>query len=139
MKRVLDEANDHRYGRRMTESVTGDSTPKNVEWLDNATVVAIEWVDGHRSRYSLEYLRKICPCAACLKIHDSPPISFQPKKTFTVLSDQQANAARQDASVRSVEPVGNYAIRFVWADGHADGLYSYDYLRKMCQSANATA
>jgi DUF971 family protein len=31
-----------------------------------------------------------------------------------------------------VEPVGNYAIRINWSDGHNTGIYSYDHLRRIC-------
>ena len=29
----------------------------------------------------------------------------------------------------NIEPVGNYALRIVWSDGHDTGIYSYDHLR----------
>jgi DUF971 family protein len=32
----------------------------------------------------------------------------------------------------SITPVGNYALHFVWSDGHDSGIYSFDYLRKLC-------
>jgi DUF971 family protein len=32
----------------------------------------------------------------------------------------------------SVEPVGNYAIRIHWSDGHSTGLYSWEHLRNIC-------
>ena len=31
-----------------------------------------------------------------------------------------------------VTPVGKYALRFKWNDGHEAGLYSWDYLRNVC-------
>jgi Gamma-butyrobetaine hydroxylase-like, N-terminal/ParB-like nuclease domain len=31
----------------------------------------------------------------------------------------------------SVEPVGNYAIRILWSDGHGSGIYSFEHLRKI--------
>jgi DUF971 family protein len=31
-----------------------------------------------------------------------------------------------------VAPVGNYAIRFNWNDGHQHGIFSWDYLREWC-------
>ena len=34
-----------------------------------------------------------------------------------------------------VEPVGNYAIRINWSDGHNTGIYSYDHLREICPCA----
>jgi len=32
----------------------------------------------------------------------------------------------------AINAVGGYAIQFEWSDGHAAGLYSYDYLRGIC-------
>jgi DUF971 family protein len=32
----------------------------------------------------------------------------------------------------SVEPVGNYAIRIVWSDGHSTGIYSFEHFRRIC-------
>ena len=34
-----------------------------------------------------------------------------------------------------VEPVGNYAIRINWSDGHNTGIYSYDHFRRICPCA----
>ena len=31
-----------------------------------------------------------------------------------------------------VEPVGNYALNFRWSDGHSTGIYTFEYLRKIC-------
>ena len=36
-----------------------------------------------------------------------------------------------------IEPIGNYAIRIVFDDGHATGLYSWDYLRELGRGAPA--
>jgi DUF971 family protein len=35
------------------------------------------------------------------------------------------------AEIEGVEPVGGYALRFNWADGHRTGIYSFDYLREL--------
>jgi DUF971 family protein len=32
----------------------------------------------------------------------------------------------------NVGPVGNYALQFEWSDGHNTGIYSFEYLRKLC-------
>jgi DUF971 family protein len=34
-----------------------------------------------------------------------------------------------------VEPVGNYALRFRWSDGHDTGIYTFDFLRRLCPCA----
>ena len=83
-----------------------------------ATVTEIDWADGHRSRYPHEILRGYCPCAGCQG--HSGTITFQPKEGIALELD--------DISV-----VGNYALSLRWFDGHDGGLYSYVYLRALCQ------
>ena len=39
----------------------------------------------------------------------------------------------------SVEPVGSYAIRINWSDGHSTGIYSFDHFRKICPCAECKA
>jgi DUF971 family protein len=38
---------------------------------------------------------------------------------------------KEDVKISRLEPVGNYAVRIVFDDGHDSGLYSWDYLRKL--------
>ena len=38
----------------------------------------------------------------------------------------------------SVQPVGRYAIQFNWLDGHSGGIYSWEYLRRVCQCKECT-
>jgi len=40
-------------------------------------------------------------------------------------------AGKKDVDITAVEPVGNYAVRLVFSDGHDTGLYSWDYLYGM--------
>jgi DUF971 family protein len=39
--------------------------------------------------------------------------------------------AKQNVRIVGIEPIGNYAARLVFDDGHATGLYSWDYLLKL--------
>ena len=109
-----------------------DPEPSDLRWEEEGTVVGITWDDGHDSRYRLEYLRQVCPCAQCRGAHDEPPIRTTPAKPFQILNDVQVQMARGASTVKSAEPVGHYAICFHWADGHNDGIYSYRFLRAMC-------
>ena len=34
--------------------------------------------------------------------------------------------------ITAIEPVGNYAIRPVFSDGHDSGIYSWDFLHSLC-------
>jgi DUF971 family protein len=86
--------------------------------------IKIDWKDGHTSEYTLEYLRDKCPCAACTGAHGTPP--RQP----TASSPFQMYQAR--LKMLGVEPVGNYAIRINWNDGHNTGIYSFEHFREIC-------
>jgi len=84
--------------------------------------LAIKWDDGSESCVRLETLRRYCPCAGCKgevdvmgNLYKGPEIKLTP-------------AAFQ---LRELRTVGGYAIQPVWADGHASGLYSFDYLKKV--------
>jgi DUF971 family protein len=40
-----------------------------------------------------------------------------------------------DVKIARLEPVGNYAVRIVFDDGHDSGLYSWDYLQELGRKA----
>jgi DUF971 family protein len=93
------------------------SNPATID-ISKSTGVTIEWTDGHRSHYELQYLRDRCPCANCAKSERKAPAAlpmFKPR-----------------AKIEDVEQVGRYALRFFWNDGHSTGLYSYEQLREIC-------
>ncbi len=99
--------------------------PTELGWTADGHAAAV-WSDGHRSTYSPEHLRMICPCAECQGTHGTPP------KAFKILSDHQVQGAPLQVQIRSVEPVGHYAIAFHWGDGHKEGIYSWPFLRSEC-------
>ncbi len=39
---------------------------------------------------------------------------------------------KEDVNIIGIEPVGNYAVRLTFSDGHDTGLYSWDYLFDLC-------
>ena len=93
--------------------------------------IKIDWKDGHTSEYGLEYLRDKCPCASCTGAHGTPP--REPTANAAPGSPFQMYQAK--LKMLAVEPVGNYAIRINWSDGHSTGIYSYDHLREICPCA----
>jgi DUF971 family protein len=50
----------------------------------------------------------------------APPIEPSPFQMYTPV-----------LKMVNVEPIGNYAIRIVWSDGHSSGIYSFEHLRKI--------
>jgi len=95
--------------------------------------IQIDWKDGHRSQYGIGYLRDRCPCAQCTGAHGTPP---RPKGAPAGGSPEGANALfpmfTPALKMLNAEPVGNYAIRIHWSDGHSSGIYSWDHFRAIC-------
>jgi DUF971 family protein len=100
--------------------------PTDIQQIGNE--LAIKWPDGGESFIPLEKLRRTCPCAGCKgetdimgKVYKNPeqkllPTSFQ--------------------LVRIVN-VGSYAIQPAWADGHATGIFSFEYLKTVAGKKQA--
>lgn len=89
----------------------------------------IEWKDGHRSVYTFPWLRDACPCALCNEEREKDGRKpGDPLKAVAGALPMFKALARPT----EVEPVGKYAIRFVWNDGHQHGIYSWEYLREWC-------
>ncbi|MFQ5610827.1 MAG: gamma-butyrobetaine hydroxylase-like domain-containing protein [Anaerolineae bacterium] len=107
----------------MTSLTREQQTPTNIEVDLKQGEVRITWADGYRSVYSLEHLRKICPCAECNEQRRN-------QDPLRVLKPDQAAARGELRRDRPVEKVGNYALQFFWADGHSTGIYGYDLLRQ---------
>jgi DUF971 family protein len=97
------------------------------------TGMEIEWADGHTSRWSFPWLRLGCPCATCHEEREADGrIPGEAKKQPAQLLPMY----QAPPTPKEVTPVGRYAIRFDWNDGHQSGIYSWDYLRRQCQCAD---
>lgn len=44
---------------------------------------------------------------------------------------------KEDVNIVAIEPVGNYAVKLVFSDGHDTGLYSWDYLYDLAKNYEA--
>lgn len=94
------------------------------------TGVEIDWKDGHKSAWSFVWLRNGCPCATCHEDREQngrKPGEAKPKPA-TLLPMYEAPARPVE-----ITRVGNYAVKFKWSDGHESGIYSWEYLRRVCQ------
>jgi DUF971 family protein len=88
----------------------------------------ILWDDDHQTTFSLEQLRRMCPCATCsgenLLLHHFPA--------------QPAPITAESIKLEALQPVGSYAIQAVWGDGHNAGIYTWEYLREHCLCPQCT-
>ena len=106
--------------------------------------IDITWADNHASHYGFAYLRQECPCAMCndermkkaqgqekdaqLK-KDNPGVAAPP------LSSPLLPMYKPKIAATAAHAVGNYALQIDFNDGHATGIYSFDYLRTICPCA----
>ena len=83
-------------------------------------LLGVVWNDGHHALYHVRNLRLACRCAYCVNEWSGAP-QLDPE---TVPADVRP---------QRIDPVGRYAFKFSWSDGHDTGFYTFDNLRKLCE------
>ena len=76
-------------------------------------LVTLEYEDGTYFDLPFEYLRVFSPSA---EVRGHGP------------GQEVLQIGKENVRVESIEPVGNYALRFFFDDGHNSGLYTWEYL-----------
>jgi DUF971 family protein len=105
----------------MSES---SNRPKGLTVDRGAGVLRVVWADEHPSEYSLRWLRANCPCATCREERLAAVLNTDPLRLNT--------GPAPSTEIADANLVGNYAVRFTWADGHGAGIYTYAALRNSC-------
>ena len=72
--------------------------------------------DDESFTYTAEFLRVLSPSAEVQ--------GHSPEQRITV-------PGKRSVKISGVEPVGNYAVRIKFNDGHSTGLYSWRYLHEL--------
>ena len=85
-------------------------------------LLTVTFDDGAKFRLSAEYLRVESPSAE-VKGHGP--------------GQRQTVAGKRNVKIARLEPVGNYAVRIVFEDGHDTGLYSWSLLRELAEEYDA--
>jgi DUF971 family protein len=81
---------------------------------DRALIVTFD--DGSSFKLPAEYLRV-----------ESPSAEVQGHGAATKITV----AGKKNVAIQKIEPVGRYAVRLVFDDGHDTGLFSWEYLLKL--------
>lgn len=95
--------------------------PAEIKRIGNQSL-SITWKDGHASAYPAAYLRLECPCAECLKAKG------ERKNPLRIVTGPPAD----QIALAEMELAGNYALTIAFSDGHASGIFSFEYLREVC-------
>ncbi|MBL8160453.1 MAG: DUF971 domain-containing protein [Anaerolineae bacterium] len=88
-------------------------------------ILEITWSDGTTCRYPLSELREACPCVECRGGHQFMGREYDPDSILTL-------KPKRSHTITTIQRVGNYALQPTWDDGHHTGIYTWDYLRRLC-------
>ncbi len=92
--------------------------PREIKYRRRARVLEVVLADGRRYELPAEYLRVYSPSAEVRGHGAAEPLLLLEK---------------ENVSITRIEPVGNYAVRLVFSDGHSTGLYTWEVLRELSE------
>ena len=100
----------------MTQSSEQEPLVSELRLNPQKSELAVTFTDGVAGRLSAEFLRVVSPSA---EVQGHSP------------SERKLVPGKRNVTIRAIEPVGNYAVRLVFSDGHNTGLYSWRYLHEL--------
>jgi DUF971 family protein len=102
----------------MTGLTPNSPRPTDIRLHQSSRMLEISFDDGKSARLSCEFLRVYSPSAE-VRGHG--------------IGQEVLQTGKEDVNITAIEPVGNYAVRLVFTDGHNTGLYSWDYLYELAE------
>jgi DUF971 family protein len=93
-----------------------ERVPTEIKLHQKSRVMEVTFSDGRGFRLPYEYLRVYSPSA---EVRGHGP------------GQEVLQAGKRNVEIRSLEPVGSYAVQPVFSDGHSTGIYSWDYLYEL--------
>ena len=92
---------------------SGVARPTDIVLHQQSRILEIAFADGKVFKLPCELLRVYSPSA---EVRGHGP------------GQEALQTGKREVGITAIEPVGNYAVRLVFSDGHDTGLYSWDYL-----------
>jgi DUF971 family protein len=93
--------------------------PREIMQEGNAGL-RITWADDRVCHFQAAPLRRACPCAQCVN-------------EWTGQRTLKPETISDEMEIKDLSIVGRYALNFIWSDGHETGIYSFRYLRELCE------
>ena len=93
-----------------------ERVPSAITLHQKSRVLEIAFTDGRSFRLPYEYLRVYSPSA---EVRGHGP------------GQEVLQTGKRNIEIRSLEPVGSYAVQPQFSDGHSTGIYSWDYLYEL--------
>lgn len=98
--------------------MTGHPAPSKIQLHRRSAALTLEWGAQQSYRLSAEYLRVFSPSA---EVRGHGP------------GQEKLQSGKRNVGIVNIEPMGHYAIRIHFDDGHDSGIYSWDYLYRLCR------
>ena len=89
--------------------------PTEIRLKRKSRLLEVAFSDGQRFELPFEYLRVYSPSA---EVRGHGP------------GQETLQLGKHEVDIKAAEPVGNYAVRLVFDDGHDTGLFTWDYLHR---------
>jgi DUF971 family protein len=102
--------------------MAGAHVPIEIKLHQKSRVMEISFSDGRNYRLPYEFLRVYSPSA---EVRGHGP------------GQEVLQTGKREVEIRTLEPVGSYAVQPVFSDGHSTGIYSWDYLYELGQNQDA--
>ena len=99
-----------------------DAAPAEIKLHRKSRQLEVRWADGTRYELPCEYLRVYSPSAEVRGHSGGEPLLV---------------GGKREVNIDAVEPVGRYAVRLRFSDGHDTGLYSWDVLHELGEQQQA--
>lgn len=93
-----------------------DAWPTEIKIHKDKSALTIAFEDGANFTLSAEYLRVESPSA---EVQGHSP------------ADRQLVSGKREVRIQEVIPVGNYAVRLIFDDGHSTGIYTWDTFHQL--------
>lgn len=91
-------------------------TPTEIKLHQASRILEVSYEDGQTFQFTCEYLRVFSPSA---EVRGHGP------------GQEVLQVGKEDVGIQAIEPVGAYAVKFTFTDGHDTGIYSWDYLYEL--------
>jgi DUF971 family protein len=99
-----------------SEGEEGGAWPEELRVSEAGALLIVRFDDGTHYTLPAEFLRVESPSAEVKGHGAGQEVTVPGKRHVRILG---------------AEPVGNYAVRLLFSDGHSTGLYSWGYLAKL--------
>jgi DUF971 family protein len=93
-----------------------EAWPTEIRLTDEGRQLTIAFDSGESFSLPSGYLRKMTPSVEAKRLTDA---------------ERETLVGARQARITAIEPVGNYAIRPTFDDGHATGIFSWTYLAEL--------